>query len=183
MKIMQIRDKKGLTEQEFLEAYAKKNYPKPALTADLVVFSLNMDSVLLVKRGGHPFLGYWAFPGGFANADESVEQTALRELQEETGISTLTENDIYEIGLFSTPGRDSRGWVVSNVYAARIDPAKVIVKAGDDAAQAQWFSLVVENGVFTLTNGDIHLSGNADKSDLAFDHNRILIKALEKFSK
>jgi len=57
------------------------------------------------------------------------------------------------------------------------------VKAGDDAAQAQWFSLVVENGVFTLTNGDIHLSGNADKSDLAFDHNRILIKALEKFSK
>ena len=136
MGLMQIRDKKGLTEQEFLAAYAKKNYPRPALTADLVVFSLNMDRVLLVKRGGHPFLGCWAFPGGFANADESVEQTALRELQEETGISTLTEDDIYEIGLFSTPGRDPRGWVVSNVYAARIDPAKVIVKAGDDAAQA-----------------------------------------------
>lgn len=99
---MEIRDKKGLTEQEFLDRYAEKNYPKPALTADLVVFSNDMDAVLLVKRGGHPFLGCWAFPGGFANADESVEQTALRELREETGITAFTEEDICEIGLFST---------------------------------------------------------------------------------
>ena len=180
---MAARDSKGMTEAEFLEAYAKKNYPKPALTADLVVFSKNMDAVLLVKRGGHPFLGCWAFPGGFANADESVEQTALRELREETGIASLTEDDIYEIGLFSTPGRDPRGWVVSNVYASRIDPAAVAVKAGDDAAQARWFSLAYDDGVFSLTNGEIHLSGDASCSDLAFDHNRILIKAIKKFSK
>ena len=180
---MEIRDKNGLTEQEFLKVYAQKNYPKPALTADLVVFSENIDAVLLVKRGGHPFFCRWAFPGGFANADESVEQTALRELREETGISTLCEDDIYEIGLFSTPGRDPRGWVVSNVYAAKVDPAQIVVKAGDDAAQAQWFCLDYKNGEFTLTNGDIRLTGDADKSDLAFDHNRILIKTIEKFSK
>ncbi len=179
---MEIRDKKGLTEQEFLDRYAEKNYPKPALTADLVVFSNDMDAVLLVKRGGHPFLGCWAFPGGFANADESVEQTALRELREETGITAFTEEDICEIGLFSTPGRDPRGWVVSYVYAAKADPAEIKVKAGDDAAQAQWFRLAYDNGEFTLTNGDIRLTGNAEKSDLAFDHNRILIKAMKKFS-
>ena len=183
MGLIQIRDKKGLTEQEFLAAYAKKNYPRPALTADLVVFSLNMDRVLLVKRGGHPFLGCWAFPGGFANADESVEQTALRELQEETGISTLTEDDIYEIGLFSTPGRDPRGWVVSSVYAAKVDPAQTAVQSGDDAEQAQWFKLEFTEDGFILTKDEIRLTGDWNKSDLAFDHNRILMKAIKRFTK
>ena len=42
---MEIRDKNGLTEQEFLKVYAQKNYPKPALTADLVIFSENIDAV------------------------------------------------------------------------------------------------------------------------------------------
>ena len=73
--------------------------------------------------------------------------------------------------------------MVSNVYAAKVDPAQIVVKAGDDAAQAQWFCLDYKNGEFTLTNGDIRLTGDADKSDLAFDHNRILIKTIEKFSK
>ncbi len=180
---MENRDKNGLTEQEFLEVYKKKNYPRPYLTADLVVFSPNLDEVLLIKRGGHPFLGRWAFPGGFANADESVNQTALRELREETGISTLTEEDIYEIGLFSTPGRDPRGWVVSDVYAAKVDPASTAVQAGDDASQAQWFKLEFTEDAFTLTKDDICLMGDDNKSDLAFDHNRILMKSIKRFTK
>lgn len=180
---MENRDKNGLTEQEFLEVYKKKNYPRPYLTADLVVFSPNLDEVLLIKRGGHPFLGRWAFPGGFANANESVNQTALRELREETGISTLTEEDIYEIGLFSTPGRDPRGWVVSDVYAAKVDPASTAVQAGDDASQAQWFKLEFTEDAFTLTKDDICLMGDDNKSDLAFDHNRILMKSIKRFTK
>ena len=180
---MENRDKNGLTEQEFLEVYKKKNYPRPYLTADLVVFSPNLDEVFLIKRGGHPFLGRWAFPGGFANADESVNQTALRELREETGISTLTEEDIYEIGLFSTPGRDPRGWVVSDVYAAKVDPASTAVQAGDDASQAQWFKLEFTEDAFTLTKDDICLMGDDNKSDLAFDHNRILMKSIKRFTK
>ena len=180
---MENRNKNGLTEQEFLEVYKKNNYPRPYLTADLVVFSPNLDEVLLIKRGGHPFLGRWAFPGGFANADESVNQTALRELREETGISTLTEEDIYEIGLFSTPGRDPRGWVVSDVYAAKVDPASTAVQAGDDASQAQWFKLEFTEDAFTLTKDDICLMGDDNKSDLAFDHNRILMKSIKRFTK
>ena len=181
--IMELRDSQGLTEKEFLEAYAKKNYPRPYLTADLVVFSQNLDAVLLVKRGGHPFLGCWAFPGGFANSNESTDQTALRELQEETGISTLSDADITEIGFFSTPGRDPRGWVVSNVYAAKVDPAQTAVQAGDDAAQAQWFKLEFTEDAFTLTKDGICLTGDENKSDLAFDHNRILMKAIKRFTK
>ena len=149
----------------------------------MVVFSPNLDEVLLIKRGGHPFLGRWAFPGGFANANESVNQTALRELREETGISTLTEEDIYEIGLFSTPGRDPRGWVVSDVYAAKVDPASTAVQAGDDASQAQWFKLEFTEDAFTLTKDDICLMGDDNKSDLAFDHNRILMKSIKRFTK
>ena len=180
---MEIRDKNGLTEQEFLEVYKKKNYLRPYLTADLVVFSKNLDAVMLVKRGGHPYLGCWALPGGFANPDESTEQTALRELQEETGISTLSEADITEIGFFSAPGRDPRGWVVSSVYAAKADPARTAVQAGDDAAQAQWFKLEFTEDAFILTKDEIRLTGDWNQSDLAFDHNRILLKAIKRFTK
>ena len=104
---MEQRDRNGLTEKEFLEAYAKKNYPRPYVTADLVVFTEGEPEVLLIRRKGHPYIGRWAFPGGFAEPNESVPETALRELREETGIEALSEADIREVGLFSRPGREA----------------------------------------------------------------------------
>ena len=88
---MEVRDKHGLTEQEFLTAYRPKDYPRPSLTADIAVFSCVADTarVLLVRRGGHPYLGKWALPGGFAQPGETVTDTARRELAEETGILWL----------------------------------------------------------------------------------------------
>ena len=82
----QLLDKKGLTEEEFLRQYDPDKYPKPSLTADIVVFRERggAPEVLLVRRGGHPFLGRWAFPGGFAERNERIERTAERELMEET---------------------------------------------------------------------------------------------------
>ena len=56
---MEQRDRNGLTEKEFLEAYAKKNYPRPYVTADLVVFTEGEPEVLLVRRKGHPYIGRW----------------------------------------------------------------------------------------------------------------------------
>ena len=51
-----IRDKNGLTEEEFLEKYKEKNYPRPYLTADIVVIGLKGEQkkLLLIQRGGHP---------------------------------------------------------------------------------------------------------------------------------
>ncbi|MBO7636242.1 MAG: NUDIX hydrolase, partial [Paludibacteraceae bacterium] len=64
-------------------------YPHPAVTTDCVIFSFDGNDlkVLLIERGNEPYKGYWAFPGGFLNMDENAEQGALRELQEETGLT------------------------------------------------------------------------------------------------
>ena len=124
------------SEERFLEAYKKKEYPKPSLTADIAVFR-RMDTglaVLMVRRGKHPFKGCWALPGGFVGPDEDVVEAARRELEEETGVSGIS---IELFGIYGTPGRDPRGWTVSGGFCALIE-ASQDVKAGDDAADARW---------------------------------------------
>ncbi len=148
---MELRDKNGLTEQEFLNQYHQKDYPRPSLTADIAVFTVGERKnsyacrlpqlelkLLLVKRGGHPFLGCWALPGGFAEPGEDLEQTASRELEEETGVKNIP---LTQMRLFSAPKRDPRSWVVSCAYLALVRQDSIQVKAGDDAQQAGWFSV------------------------------------------
>ena len=160
----ELRDKNGLTEDEFLRRYNGDKYPKPSVTADIAVFRITdgVPELLLIKRGGHPFLGSWALPGGFANKNEPLEKTAARELMEETGI---TNAQLELIGVYSEPGRDPRGWTVSAAYAAML-PEGAAAAAGDDAADAQWFSLE------RVTDGSYCLSGQAGR--LAFDHDQIM---------
>lgn len=66
-------------------------FARPALTVDIVVFALDEEDlkVMLVERDLKPFAGQWALPGGFVRVDESLDEAARRELQEETGLSTL----------------------------------------------------------------------------------------------
>ena len=85
---MELRDKNGLTEAEFLAAYRPGDYPRPSVTVDILLFlkpKEGLPKLLLVRRGGHPCLGMWALPGGFVNPDENTEAAVLRELEEETG--------------------------------------------------------------------------------------------------
>lgn len=168
----QILDSKGLTEQQAIERYRQKNYPKPALTADVVVFRREKgeEKLLLIKRGGHPFIGKWALPGGFANENEPVELTAARELKEETGVSDIS---MRLVGVFSRPERDPRGWVVSAAFAAVIEE-DIAVLAGDDAAKAEWFTLKRTDSDIRLINGEAVLSPD----ELAFDHGDILLAAI-----
>jgi len=169
------RDAKGLTEAEAIARYRSKNYPKPALTADIVVLARTGDGlqVLLVERGGHPFIGKLALPGGFANENEPIEKTAARELEEETGVQGLA---MELVGVFSRPGRDPRGWVVSAAFAAVADAEKLRVQAGDDAADALWCGIKKTETGLLLRHGEEVIPIDA----LAFDHGEVLAAALEK---
>ncbi len=130
-------------------------YPHPAVTADCIVMTRD-NQVLLIQRKNEPCLGQWAFPGGFMNIDETAEAAAVRELQEETGI-TLSETDIFQVGAYTAVDRDPRERVITIAYLAEID-APVPVKGSDDAARAQWFPLDA-------------------LPPLAFDHAEILLDA------
>lgn len=144
-----------------MEGQYTYKYPHPSVTTDCVIFGFDGTSlkVLLVERGLEPFKGRWAFPGGFLNMDESAEAGALRELQEETG---LTGAYIKQFHTFSQPDRDPRERVITIAYYALVRLQNV--RGGDDASRAEWFAL--------------------DKVPaLAFDHDLILRVALNELRK
>jgi len=144
VKDMELRDKNGLTEAEFLARYRPGAYSRPSVTADIAVFRTLPTGceLLLIRRGGHPYLGKWALPGGFSKETESVWETAARELREETSLIGIP---LEPVGLFSTPGRDPRMWVMSEAYVAKLD-GSAEAAAGDDAADAAWFAVHAEDG-------------------------------------
>ena len=113
------------------------NWPRPMVTVDAIVFDIrSKPKVLLIKRGNEPFKGQWAFPGGFVEMDEELEDAVSRELAEETG---LTGVKLEQFHTFGKCGRDPRG---RNITIAFIGVTKnANVKGGDDAAEAKWFEI------------------------------------------
>ena len=183
---MELRDKNGLTEKEFLASYDSDKYPKPSLTADVAMFARTAGGglkLLLIRRGGHPCLGCLALPGGFAEKNEPLEATAARELQEETGVTGAA---LTLVGVYSKPGRDKRGWVVTAAYAAVVNEGEVAPRAADDAADAQWYDVEWDGASRVLTlrrdalavrvsNGTELFTG---APALAFDHAQIITDAV-----
>jgi 8-oxo-dGTP diphosphatase len=135
-------------------------YPRPAVTTDCVVFGLDEEDlkVLLIQRGLEPFKGRWALPGGFARVGESLEATARRELEEETGLRRIFLEQLYT---FSDPARDPREHVITVAYYALVNLPEHRLCAATDASNAAWFAV-------------------DDTPKLAFDHDAILEKAYER---
>ena len=135
------------------------DYWRPAVAADNVVFRFNgkIMEVLLVERGNDPYKGMWALPGGFMEEnDETLQETALRELKEETGIvPRYTE----ELCTCSRINRDPRTRVITTVFYSFV--RDVEGTAGDDAANLQWFNIY-------------------ELPELAFDHAEVMQKAIER---
>jgi 8-oxo-dGTP diphosphatase len=114
-------------------------YARPALTVDIAIVTREArPKVLLIRRKNKPFAGSWALPGGFVNENERLADAARRELREETGIVTADVEQVYTAG---DPGRDPRGWTVSVVYLAQVNPVDVRPQAADDAAEVAWYPL------------------------------------------
>lgn len=137
-------------------------FPRPALTVDCVVFGLDLEdedlNVLLIRRALKPFAGRWALPGGFVHVDETVDDAALRELREETGVGRVF---LEQLCTFGAVDRDPRERVVSVAYYALVKLTDHQVRAATDATDAAWFGL-------------------HDIGQLAFDHEEILGVAVER---
>jgi 8-oxo-dGTP diphosphatase len=93
--------------------------------------------VLLIQRGHEPYKDHWALPGGFVDMEEDLENAALRELEEETGVKDVFIEQLYTFG---APGRDPRGRVVSVAYFALVNLDEHPVQASSDARNVNWFS-------------------------------------------
>lgn len=136
---------------------------KITLTADLVILTIrdNQLCVLVVERGNEPFVGQLALPGGFLRSGESLDQTAARELSEETGVDSALLH-LQQVGVYSAPNRDPRSpRVVTCAYLA-IAPDLPLPTAGSDARAAKWMPV-----------------NDAQRVGLAFDHDEILLDAVE----
>lgn len=119
------------------------------------------NTIVLIKRKYGPYKSYWALPGGFVEIGESVEQAAVREAWEETGLNV----ELVElVGVYSNPDRDSRGHTVTIAYIAQTVSGKL--KADSDAEDA-----------FEFTKDEI------SDLKLAFDHKTILENALNILNK
>lgn len=121
----------------------------PRITVDVIIE--RDDRILLIKRKNEPFVGQWALPGGFVEYGEGTEDAIIRESKEETGLDITIKT---LLGVYSKPGRDPRGHVISICYVAT---SKGEEKGGSDASDAAFFT-----------------PAKIKKLKLAFDHKDII---------
>jgi 8-oxo-dGTP diphosphatase len=152
-------------EKDFLDSYDPGAFAPVAVTVDVVALTIRDArlQVLLVERGGHPFAGWRALPGGFVQA-ETLDAAALRELAEETGLrpgeGVLDRVHLEQLRSYGDPGRDPRMRVISVAYLA-FAPSLPDPRAGGDASGAFWVPV-------------------DEVGELAFDHAAILADALDR---
>ncbi|MGW4463970.1 NUDIX hydrolase [Micromonospora sp. NPDC004704] len=140
--------------------------PSPfRIAIDLVILTIRQGRlhVLLIERGKEPFMGQPALPGGFVRAGEDLDDTAVRELAEETGIDGRRLY-LEQVRTYGHPDRDPRGRIASVAYLA-IAPDLPTPVAGTDAATARWAPV----------DDDLLSPGR-----LAFDHHVLLRDATDR---
>lgn len=168
------KNKAGQSLEEFLDGYNAKKYDCPCNTTDIIVVRSKEElvrwdqelEVLLVKRGNHPSIGFWATPGGFVEMKENLFEGAARELEEETGVKGLPLKQLTTWGDYD---RDPRWRIITTAFLALVE-GDIPVKAGDDADDAVWFKVSLkEAGAETDVSGsekkiwDLELSNEERK--------------------
>lgn len=141
--------KQIIREREFVATYKKQfeslAYPPTFVTSDAVV--IQSGHVLMIKRKAEPGKGLWALPGGFlnANTDKSMQDAAIRELREETGIKVpapVLIGSIRDNRVFDAIDRSSRGRTITHAFKIVLPDGDLPrVKGQDDAEKAKWVPL------------------------------------------
>lgn len=152
-----------MTEADYLKEYDKSEFDAPLVSVDSTLFTYHDHQlkVLLVERSSHPDLGQWGLPGGFVElqSDETLEHTALRKLEEKTGV---VPPYIEQLQTFGNNSRDKRGWSVTICYSSLIayQDCEASIATVKDAA---WVNIA-----------------DLDSLTLAFDHHEIISIALQR---
>jgi 8-oxo-dGTP diphosphatase len=135
-----------------------------SVTVDLVILTVRDDElqVLVVERGNPPFEGQLALPGGYLRGRETLDEAAVRELHEETGVDGI-QLHLEQLRTYSDPARDPRGRVITAAYLA-LGPNLPTPVAGTDAREAYW----------------VPVKTAMQDSALAFDHVQILRDGVER---
>ncbi|MBI4846023.1 MAG: NUDIX hydrolase [Candidatus Omnitrophica bacterium] len=130
----------------------------PYVTVDCVVFGFDEGDlkIILIQRAISPFKNKHALPGGFVRMNEAIDQAAIRELYEETGIKDVFLEQLYTFG---GTNRDPRGRVITVTYYALVKRVGHLINATTDAKLADWFLI-------------------KKLPELAFDHQKIIDTAL-----
>lgn len=184
---MELKNKNGLTEKEFLEIYKPGDYQRPSVTVDMLLFTVGDKNgikiaknhrklaekglkILLIKRKDHPYIGKWAIPGGFVEISESIDDAVYRELKEETNIDNVYMEQLYTWG---DVNRDPRMRVMSVSYMALVPQESLKPIAGDDAEEVRWFN-VYKDKLATDEDGNDYYefyleSDDEDKIHILYD--------------
>lgn len=202
------KDQNDSAESEFIKQYDPTAYERFSLSVDTVIFSVDSANttsnyrkldeqkltVLLVKRGEHPYLGCWSLPGGFVRIQETLDEAAARILKSKTGLSDLY---IEQLFTFGNPNRDPRMRIISCAYLALIDRAKFKLQQENASISAtEWFEIELTKTALRLScseesfdmpiektteqRGKIMLEQYriAGDSSFAFDHAGIILEGL-----
>ncbi|SEK30127.1 ADP-ribose pyrophosphatase YjhB, NUDIX family [Paenibacillus sp. cl141a] len=166
-----------MTDREQAPKSSDKKYRTPdGVPADIVMFTLTKRErktftktlpirelkVMLIRRRSWPCAGMWALPGGFCRESESIYDAAKRELKEETGVDG---GHLEYLGVYSAPGRDPRGWIISHAFYALVEEWMLEHRQAADDAE--------EVGLFTVAEA-------LEELELAFDHRDIIMDAYRK---
>lgn len=140
----------------FLEKYNPNKYQNPSNTVDTLIFTYiekngikTVSKLLLIKRGNHPSIGWWALPGGFVEYRENIDDAALRELKEETGIDDV---EVCQLKCYGDYDRDPRTRIITTAYAALVPEGSLKAQAGDDASDSGWFEIEDEININEVSN-------------------------------
>lgn len=139
---------KSLTEEyafikDYKKAWSAAPYAPTFVTADAVV--IKSGHILMIKRKFNPGKGLWALPGGFLDGHETIEESAVRELKEETRIKVdkpILKRNIIDVKIFDHPERSLRGRTITHAHLIDLGEGPLPeIKAGDDASGAHWIPL------------------------------------------